>query len=163
MIAHLISLLRIFLGFALFFATMKQKAVLIFIAGWTDFLDGYAARYFKTQSAFGRWLDPLADKIFIACLYSVFVWEGLIPLWVMELFLARDIFIVIGFWVMRRRDPSYSPKPHFIGKLNTALQVSYPLCVIIDLVPTLLLWSAVVTTILSFGIYLRRFWTIVKK
>lgn len=159
MIAHLISVSRALLGFFLFFANVKQRAVIIFIAAWTDFLDGYVARYLQTQSAFGQFLDPLADKIFTACLYFVFVRDGLVPAWVMALFLSRDVAIVIGYIVARRHDSSYAPKPPFIGKLNTALQVTYPFAILIGFFPSVFMWSAVTTTAITGALYFKKFIT----
>ncbi|SNB70395.1 cardiolipin synthase [Arboricoccus pini] len=66
----------------------------IFVAAAiTDYLDGYLARYWKQQSAFGRWLDPVADKILVAAAVIMLVGFGEAPLLPALVIIAREIMI----------------------------------------------------------------------
>ena len=157
MIAHFFSILRIILGFGLFFANTKQKALLLFLGGSTDFLDGYFARLFQTQSQIGKILDPAADKLFITCLYSALVIENRIPLWVFLLFLSRDFLIVGGYFLLKKQNPSFSANPSMLSKFNTGFQMWYPFSILVQFYPLFFLWCAVITTILSSIDYLLLF------
>ena len=160
MIANLFSILRIILGVCLFSANAKQKALLLFFAGWTDFLDGYFARFFNTQSKLGAILDPLADKLFITFLYLAFVIEHSIPLWVFLLFIARDLTIVLGYVVIKRANPDFSGSPRMLSKFNTGFQMWYPFSVLVQFYPTVFMWCAIATTIVSWVDYLITFKTL---
>src|SRR5690349_22884633 len=80
---NLITILRILLVpvFAIAFVMpgdmARTIAFLVFaIAGFSDWLDGFAARKLKAGSAFGRMLDPIADKVLVAVALMMLVAEG---------------------------------------------------------------------------------------
>jgi len=90
--------------------------VLIFIAAFSDALDGYLAKRFGWSSHLGALLDPLADKVFMAGSFIAAVWVGLIPLWITVIVIARDVIIVAGAlvyhgeWVISGRSRAYSAR-----------------------------------------------------
>lgn len=70
----------------------------LFILGTlTDFLDGYIARKYNQITTFGKFLDPIADKllVFVALLYLMLLDESRVPLWSVMIILTRE-FIVTG-------------------------------------------------------------------
>ena len=68
----------------------------------TDLGDGLVARHFGQTSRLGKILDPLADKIFLACLLGALVlWRGL-PVWILGMLFARDLVIVLVGVVLLR-------------------------------------------------------------
>lgn len=70
--------------------------VFYIIAAVTDFLDGFVARKMNMESAFGRFLDPIADKVFIASLLLLLVGVGRLEgLWILTgvIILARELLI----------------------------------------------------------------------
>lgn len=75
---------------------------LILVAALTDFLDGLVARQTGTISAWGKLLDPAADKISVALLGIALVWNELLPLWFLGAILLRDVLILIGGAVLSR-------------------------------------------------------------
>jgi hypothetical protein len=73
------------------------RAVLIAVAGFTDFMDGWLARYRKTESTAGALIDPLADRIFVFVAISTYLVEGQLTTRQYFLFLTRDIATAVGF------------------------------------------------------------------
>lgn len=101
MLANFLSVLRVLLiPFLLYFiaqgpAAQLQAVLLLLIAGATDIGDGWVARHYDQVSRLGKILDPLADKIFLACLLGALVhWRDL-PLWLLAMLLVRDLAIVL--------------------------------------------------------------------
>lgn len=71
-------------------------AVLVFItASLTDFVDGYVARHYNQVSDFGKFLDPLADKLLTLAAMSMFCEWGTFPAWALMIVLTRE-FAVSG-------------------------------------------------------------------
>ncbi len=95
------------------------------LAGFTDGLDGWLARYFRWQSSFGLFLDPLADKLLIASSFIALALSGKLPWWLVILVFSRDITISIGvvcwYWFIRR-EPQFHPS--YLSKVNTVLQLT---------------------------------------
>ena len=91
------------------------------LAGLTDFFDGRIARKYKCESDFGRLMDPLADKIFIAATYIMMVDYRIVPAWIVVVVLAREFLVTglrllaIGDGVVIAADKS--------GKFKTAFQM----------------------------------------
>ena len=131
-IPNLLSLLRMGLVPLFIIALVEGqpfRALLIFVlAGITDALDGFIARFFHQQSHLGTYLDPIADKLLLTSAYVMLAIrpEGggvTIPVWVTILVLARDVLIVIVALILYLAlDVSQFP-PAMIGKVTTVVQV----------------------------------------
>lgn len=110
------------------------------ISAVTDFLDGWIARTFNSESKLGALLDPLADKLLVATLTFALAYTHLIPLWLAGLILTRDLLIVMGGLYLRFRSiipprtmekffefgtfKSDRFRPTLISKVNTGFQLS---------------------------------------
>lgn len=129
----------------------KIVALIIFIlASVTDFIDGYVARHFDQITDFGKFMDPLADKLLVISAMLWFVEAGQMAAWVVLVVLARE-FAVSGLRMVA------APKGIVIaaawsGKIKTA---STMVCICIMLVPipailnTLCVAVILITTVVS--------------
>jgi CDP-diacylglycerol--glycerol-3-phosphate 3-phosphatidyltransferase len=98
-------------------------ATLLFgLAGITDFLDGWLARRLDLQSAFGRFLDPLADKLLVMVCLIELVHLDRVPAWLVALLLSREVGIT-GLRAIAVEEGFELPSDRF-GKWKTALQIT---------------------------------------
>jgi CDP-diacylglycerol--glycerol-3-phosphate 3-phosphatidyltransferase len=75
-------------------ALNKQVALIVFVvAALTDWYDGWVARKFGYISRWGKFFDPLADKIFASAAMLAYVWLGLLDGWMVWVIIIRDIFM----------------------------------------------------------------------
>ncbi len=129
MIPNLISLSRIFLIFPIIFCMMINNihlAILFFlIASFTDFLDGYFARYLDQESILGANLDLLADKIFVSSLliFISFHFDNLIFLMMTILIIAREISMGTIRQYLLETNNENKIKVNFLGKFKTFFQI----------------------------------------
>ncbi len=71
-------------------------ALAIFIlASVTDFIDGYIARHYDQVTDFGKFMDPLADKLLVFAALLIFIQDGIMPAWAVMVILTRE-FAVTG-------------------------------------------------------------------
>ena len=129
MIPNLISLSRIFLIFPIILCMLINDVRLAFLffllASFTDFLDGYIARYLKQESVLGANLDLLADKIFVSSLliFISFHFDNLIFLIMTILIIAREISIGIIRQYSLETNKENKAKVNFLGKFKTFFQI----------------------------------------
>ena len=129
MIPNLISLSRIFLIFPIILCILINDVRLAFLffllASFTDFLDGYIARYLKQESVLGANLDLLADKIFVSSLliFISFHFDNLIFLVMTILIIAREISIGIIRQHLLETNKENKAKVNFLGKFKTFFQI----------------------------------------
>lgn len=72
----------------------RYVALAIFIvASATDFVDGYIARHYNQITDFGKFMDPLADKLLVLAAMLYFVETGLMPAWALLLVVAREFAV----------------------------------------------------------------------
>jgi len=83
----------------------KLLALGVFIiASTTDAYDGYLARKYNAVSAFGKFVDPLADKILVLSAFTAFWYLGYFPLWMLLLIALRDIFVTaLRMWMSAKK------------------------------------------------------------
>lgn len=91
------------------------------LASLSDWLDGYLARKLKQETELGRLFDPIADKVFIACLSFYFMMMHQAFMALFSLVLFRDVLIIIGGFYIKQKIPHFDLKPMYISKVNTML------------------------------------------
>ncbi len=100
-----------------------QIAALVFIVfSFTDTLDGELARRSKSVSDFGKFLDPLADKLFVLSVLIVLVQEGLVAAWIVLVIFSRELMITILRSVAASQGRVIGAAP--LGKTKTVTQMS---------------------------------------
>ena len=121
-----ISLSRIVLALAFVLVPDAwARVVLIAVAGFTDFMDGWLARHRKTESTAGALIDPLADRVFVFVAISTYLVEGQLTTGQYFLFLTRDIATAVGFLVAKII-PTLRPavfRARMLGKIVTVFQL----------------------------------------
>jgi CDP-diacylglycerol--glycerol-3-phosphate 3-phosphatidyltransferase len=70
-------------------------AILFVLSGISDVIDGYYARRMKLTSVFGKFFDPLADKLMILTVMIMLIPLGELPAWIVVLFLARELMVTV--------------------------------------------------------------------
>lgn len=92
-------------------------------AAFTDILDGLLARRFDSQSKIGQYLDPVADKILLTSIYVGLAVGGAVPLWIVLLIIARDLWILLLSGVALRFTQFRQLQPSLWGKASTFFQI----------------------------------------
>lgn len=97
-------------------------ALIIFIiASASDFLDGYLARKYKLVTNFGKFMDPLADKLLVCSALICFVELNLVPAWIVIVIISRE-FIISGYRQVAA-DNHVVIAASYWGKFKTASQM----------------------------------------
>jgi cardiolipin synthase len=136
-----------------------QSLSLFLIAGLSDGVDGYLARRFGWVSAFGKIIDPLADKLLMLVTTIVLAVLGHFPIMVLLLMIAKDLTIVGGVLVYTVIVGFPKIRPLFIGKITTTLQLLLLGYILVTLIVTnmaflpaltpILIWLIVLVTLLD--------------
>ncbi len=92
-------------------------------AATTDLLDGAVARRFGSESKFGMYLDPVADKILLTSIYIGLELSGAVPLWLVIVIFGRDFWILALSAFALRFTGFRDLQPSVWGKASTFLQV----------------------------------------
>ena len=149
-------------------------ATLVFIvAAVTDWFDGYLARRWNQTSAFGAFLDPVADKLMVAGALLVLVQLDRVNAIIAFIIIGREITIsALREW-MAEIGARKSVAVSSLGKIKTAAQMTaIPMLLfhdrLLDVLDThywgeYLLWIAGVLTVWSMLYYLRRAWPLIKE
>lgn len=132
-------------------------ALCFILASVTDYYDGYFARKYNSVSNFGKFMDPIADKILVTSVLAMLLSQGKIDAWMVIIILARDNFIGGIRSVAAADQIIIDAKP--AGKWKTAMQmVAIPIVIIGNLDPYLpyldkigygVLWISVILSITS--------------
>lgn len=142
-------------------AADKWIAVAIFvIASFTDFLDGYIARKHNLVSNFGKFMDPLADKLLVSAAMICLVEMGRLPAWIVIIIISRE-FIISGFRLIAS-DNGVVIAASYWGKFKTVFQMAMIIVLICDLggvfaiVETALIWISLILTVVSLVDYVAK-------
>lgn len=92
-------------------------------AALTDILDGGLARRFGGQSKIGQYFDPIADKVLLSCIYIGLAIGGAVPLWIVILIFARDLWILTLSGVALSLTDFRDLQPSLWGKASTFFQI----------------------------------------
>lgn len=177
-LANKITLARIALiPFFVIFATLGGQTcdiialILFCVCSFTDFLDGYVARKYNQVTDFGKFVDPLADKLLICAAMVVFIDRGLMYGWMVFIILAREFIITSLRTIAAMKGTAMAAA--WSGKVKTCVQIAGVIiifcCTIFAGAQTLsdvLLvqlagWIMMLVTLYSGYDYLHRNWSLV--
>lgn len=133
------------------FAGNNYAALAVFIAASiTDFIDGYIARHYDQVTDFGKFMDPLADKVLVLTAMICFCAMGRIPAWALVIVMARE-FAVSGLRLVAV-DNGVVIAAGWSGKVKT-FATMVCLCLMHLYIPDWLCWACIlvitVTTVYS--------------
>lgn len=140
--------------------TMRIVAGAIFIAAsLTDLLDGKIARKYNLVTNFGKFMDPLADKLLVCSALICFIELGQIPAWMVIIIISRE-FIISGFRLVAS-DNGVVIAASYWGKFKTTFQMIAVVLLIFNIpalhmVTQICLWIALILTIVSLIDYLMK-------
>jgi CDP-diacylglycerol--glycerol-3-phosphate 3-phosphatidyltransferase len=92
--------------------------IIFAVAGITDQVDGWLARRWQVESEFGKYADPLADRLMIDAAIIMLVVADRLPWWALAIILVRDGLLIAGTKVVQRL-PNYDFSVSFLGKAAT--------------------------------------------
>ncbi|CDR34757.1 CDP-alcohol phosphatidyltransferase family protein [Criblamydia sequanensis] len=123
-IPNLISLLRLPLAILFVFSGSFFRAVVLILAAFSDFLDGFIARRYSTTSRYGTLIDPVMDKLFVIIVLATLIQESSLEPWEIASLLCRDISVFIFgiYLILTGKLESYRLRSIWSGKVTTALQ-----------------------------------------
>lgn len=127
-IPNLITGLRILLVAPFLWLLLEERyglaLALFVIAGISDALDGFLAKYYGWTSELGGLLDPIADKLLLMGAILALGWLNELPIWLVALAIGRDLLIVGGAIIYHVRVERFHAAPLMISKLNTLMQLA---------------------------------------
>ncbi len=138
----------------------KWIALAIFvIASLTDMLDGKIARKYGLVTNFGKFMDPLADKLLVCSAMICLIELGRLPAWIVIVIIARE-FIISGFRLVAS-DNGVVIAASMWGKVKTVFQMAMVILLIADIdipffriLSTLVMYAALILTIISLVDYI---------
>lgn len=105
-----------------FFPTATVVALVLFcVASFTDFLDGYVARKYNQVTDFGKFVDPLADKLLVTSALVLFAEQGAFAGWMVCVILARELIITSLRVVAANKGRVLAAT--WTGKVKTCVQI----------------------------------------
>lgn len=107
----------------LFFPGKLPSAVaggLFLVASLTDFFDGFVARRLKVESSFGRFLDPIADKVLVTSALIMLIALDRVPAWIVMLIISREVAVSALRAITKTWNTTLQPSP--VGKLKAVFQ-----------------------------------------
>ena len=140
--------------------TGDYVATALFIAAsLTDLADGYIARKYHMVTNFGKFMDPLADKLLVCSAVICLIEMGRIPSWAVLILIGRE-FIISGFRLVAA-DKGIVIAASYWGKFKTTFQMAMTVAMMLHfdlpwwrLAEQVLLWIALALTIISLADYM---------
>lgn len=140
--------------------TFRCIALAIFIiASLTDLLDGKIARKYNLVTNFGKFMDPLADKLLVCSALICLIELGQLPAWMVIIIISRE-FIISGFRLVAS-DNGIVIAASYWGKFKTTFQMIAVILLILNipalsLITNLCVWIALALTIISLVDYIMK-------
>lgn len=149
---------------------MEIALAVFLLASLTDKLDGYLARKYNMITDFGKFMDPLADKLLVTGAFVVFIQLGRIEAWIVFVILARE-FAVTGLRSLAAAQNVIIAASSY-GKIKTVTQIiaivilfldNYPFSLLKFPMDVVMVYVALIMTILSGLDYFRKNIQVIQK
>lgn len=132
-------------------------AALFIIAGLTDMLDGKIARKYNLVTNFGKFMDPLADKLLVCSALICMIELRELPAWMVIIIISRE-FIISGFRLVAS-DNGVVIAASYWGKFKTTFQMIGVVLLIFNIpalstLTTIIVWIALALTVISLVDYI---------
>ncbi len=132
-------------------------AALFIIASLTDMLDGKIARKYNLVTNFGKFMDPLADKLLVCSALICMIELGELPAWMVIIIISRE-FIISGFRLVAS-DNGVVIAASYWGKFKTTFQMIGVVLLIFNIpalstLTTIIVWIALALTVISLVDYI---------
>ncbi|MBE5972057.1 MAG: CDP-diacylglycerol--glycerol-3-phosphate 3-phosphatidyltransferase [Lachnoclostridium sp.] len=132
-------------------------AAIFVIASFTDFLDGNIARKYGLVTNFGKFMDPLADKLLVCSALICLIELGQLPAWMVLIIISRE-FIISGFRLVAS-DNGVVIAASYWGKWKTVFQMISVVLLIVNvealsMITNIALWIALALTVISLVDYI---------
>ena len=140
--------------------TFRIISLVIFIvASLTDLLDGKIARKYNLVTNFGKFMDPLADKLLVCSALICLIELNQLPAWMVIVIISRE-FIISGFRLVAS-DNGVVIAASYWGKFKTTFQMFAVILLILDMpalsvLTTLFVWAAFALTLISLVDYIAK-------
>ena len=128
--------------------------VIFIIAALSDLVDGKIARHYNLVTNFGKFMDPLADKLLVQSALLCFVANGLLPAWIAIVIMSRE-FIISGFRLVAA-DKGIVIAAGYLGKLKTVFQMVMSIMLIFhfyhpiwQFAEQIFIWGSLILTVVS--------------
>lgn len=133
--------------------------VLFIVASLTDLLDGKIARKYNLVTNFGKFMDPLADKLLVCSALICLIELGQLPAWMVIIIISRE-FIISGFRLVAS-DNGVVIAASYWGKFKTTFQMVAVVLLILNMpalahITSFCVWVALALTIISLVDYIAK-------
>ena len=129
----------------------RYVGVVIFcVASFTDYLDGHIARKYNLVTNFGKFMDPLADKLLVSSALICMIELGFLPAWIVIIIISRE-FIITGFRLIAA-EGGLVIAASWWGKIKTVTQMLMIILVLFGvggIIGNILIILATVVTVIS--------------
>ena len=129
----------------------RYVGVVIFcVASFTDYLDGHIARKYNLVTNFGKFMDPLADKLLVSSALNCMIELGFLPAWIVIIIISRE-FIITGFRLIAA-EGGLVIAASWWGKIKTVTQMLMIILVLFGvggIIGNILIILATVFTVIS--------------
>ncbi len=136
------------------------------LASLTDWLDGYLARKNNLITDFGKFMDPIADKLLVCSALICLVAKGRLAAWMVIIIIGRE-FVISGFRLVAS-DKGTVIAASYWGKFKTTFQMIMVIMLLLNfggawnIIAQIVTWIALILTVVSLVDYLVKNWGIMK-
>ncbi len=148
------------------FGWARGAALVVFVAAsLTDTADGYIARKYHLVTDFGKFMDPLADKLLVCSAMICLIDTGEIPSWIVIIIIARE-FVISGFRLVAADNGIVIAASKW-GKIKTICQMVMIVFILCSFpgqaartIEWILIWASLIMTVVSLIDYLKKNWQV---